>query len=133
MEASKQESLWDFNKRVLRGLLEFTSLHYVSEKLRFLRELYNFREDPEALLGNDIPKMLKTGDPTLSSVQSKCAYIQECHSHTYMSPIPDAETSYVPGFHYPQHHGAFIEHCSFIDLLFEQGPESYRYLKNQTY
>ena len=133
MEASKHERLWDFNTHILRGLLEFTSLQYVSEKLRFIPDPYDFRKDPEVLFGNDIPKVFATEDPKQSSVHSTYTCIQECHSHTYMSPIPEAETSYVPGFHYPQHHGAFMEHCSFIDLLFEQGPESYRYLKNQTY
>lgn len=133
MEASKHERLWDFNTHILRGLLEFTSLQYVSEKLRFIPDPFDFRKDTEVLFGNDIPKVFATEDPKQSSVHSTYTCIQECHSHTYMSPIPEAETSYVPGFHYPQHHGAFMEHCSFIDLLFEQGPESYRYLKNQTY
>ena len=130
MEASKHERLWDFNTHILRGLLEFTSLQYVSEKLRFIPDPYDFRKDPEVLLGNDIPKVFATEDPKQSRVHSTYTCIQECHAHTYISPIPEAETSYVPGFHYPQHHGAVMEHCSFIDLLFEQGPESYRYLKN---
>ena len=108
MEASKHERLWDFNTHILRGLLEFTSLQYVSEKLRFIPDPYDFRKDPEVLLGNDIPKVFATEDPKQSSVHSTYTCIQECHSHTYMSPIPEAETSYVPGFHYPQHHGAFM-------------------------
>ena len=128
-EASKHERLWEFNEYVFHGLLEFTSLNYLLEKVRMISEPYNINENAEVLIRNKQSINLKTSETDIALEHSGYTYIQECNSNTYMSPIPNALTSYLPGFNYPQHHGEFIEHCSLIDLLFEQGPESYRFLK----
>mgnify|MGYP001185629956 CR=1 FL=1 len=129
MEASKHERLWDFNEYVFRGLLEFTSLNYLLEKIKLLPEPYTLYKDVEVLVQNNRLDNLETSEAEKIRKKSGYTYIQECLSNTYMSPILTAKTSYIPGLRYPQHHGDFMEHCSLIDLLFEQGPESYSYLK----
>ena len=128
-EAATNERLWDFNEYVFRGLLEFMSLNYLLEKVLLLPEPYNLYKDAEMSLQLQQFEKLETSGAKKTSENSAVSYIQECLSKTYMRPIPRAQTSYDPGLRYPQHQGEFIEHCSLIDLLFEQGPESYRYLK----
>ena len=128
-EAATNERLWDFNEHVFYGLLEFISLDYLLEKVMLLPEPYNLYKNAEILLKHKQFENLETSVAEKTSINSGATYIQECLSKTYMSPIPEAKTSYDSGLRYPQHHGEFIEHCSLIDLLFEQGPESYRYLK----
>jgi hypothetical protein len=105
LKASQVKYLWDFNQMVLPELLEFISYHHLLERMEYI-----------------------SGEVDWSLLHKFDYCVQEHASHTYMTPIRTASSSYDATLSYGEHHKSFFDQLSIIDLLFEVGPESFKVL-----
>ena len=104
--ASQLDYLWEFNKTVLFELLDFISYGHLVERIQYI-----------------------PGDINWDELDHFDQCIQEQASHTYMSPIKGAVSSFDPNLRYAQHKSGFLDQVSLIDVLFEIGPESFKVFK----